>query len=56
MVLLIQSPFVTAVVSTVNHWLEKMPKDMNPLIKKHIIGLITYFLSMFADNYVGEVV
>jgi hypothetical protein len=29
---------------------------MNPLIKKHIIGLITYFLSMFADNYVGEVV
>jgi hypothetical protein len=37
MVLLIQSPYVTAVVSTVNHWLEKMPKDLNPTVKKYII-------------------
>jgi len=56
MVLLIQSPYVTAVVSTVNHWLEKMPKDLNPTVKKYIIWFITYFLSMFADNYVWEIV
>ncbi len=56
MVLLIQSPYVVAVVSTVNHRLDKLPKDMNPLMKKYLIGFVTYFLSMFADNYVGEII
>ena len=56
MVFLIQAPYVHAVVQTISELLSKMPHNTPDSVKKYLIGFATYALSMFADNYVGEVV
>lgn len=53
MIFFIQAPFVPPIVSTVKRIVSVIPDSLPKVIKKYIIGFVTYFMSAFADNYVA---
>jgi len=56
MVLMVQAPYIVPMVNLFSAFFDTLPKNTPIEVKKQIIWMITYLLSMFADNYVWEIV
>lgn len=56
MIFMIQTPYVLAVKDTIARVIKQLPSNTPDSVKEFFIGLWTYVISMFADNYVWLVV